>query len=160
MQSEDTWMELHVLYRHGYSTATQSEGLAFVRYLKQVRDRELGGKPFAEGADMHGPLPMGYILLHDQGNDAAKVERNYETAVRVKQAMDAVQQRYATGAGATGYAAAASQGQRLKRGELLPIVGYDESSRMGHGPENIDNSRVRHGNDVAAIFDFYSSQYM
>src|SRR3954465_10583585 len=79
-----------VLYRHGYSTATQSEGLAFVRYLRDVRDRELHGRPFSEGADMHGPLPMGYILLHDQGNDAAKVERNYETAVRVKQAMDGV----------------------------------------------------------------------
>jgi hypothetical protein len=104
-----------VLYRHGYTTATQSEGLAFVRYLRGVRDRELGGKPFAEGADMHGPVPFGYILLHDQGNSAGKLERSYDTAVRVKTAMDAVFARYSAGVGATGYAAAASQAESVQK---------------------------------------------
>src|SRR4051812_20532374 len=104
-----------VLYRHGYSTATQSEGLAFTRYLRRVRDTELGGKAFAEGADMHGPLPFGYILLHDQGNDAAKIERNYDTAVRVKAAMDAVHARYASGGGSSTYAAAASQAESVQK---------------------------------------------
>src|SRR3954471_7023090 len=105
-----------VLYSHGYSTATQSEGLAFVRYLRQIRDTELGGKPFAEGADMHGPLPFGYILLHDQGNDAGKLERNGDTATRVKAAMDAVHQRYATGGGSDAYAAAAGQAESVPQG--------------------------------------------
>src|SRR3954451_18051867 len=66
-----------VLYRHGYTTATQSEGLAFTRYLRQVRHREPGGKPFAEGADMEREVPFGYILLRDQGNSAGKLERAY-----------------------------------------------------------------------------------
>jgi hypothetical protein len=115
-----------VLYRHGYSTATQSEGLAFMRYLLDVRQRELGGRPFAEGADMHGPLPFGYILLHDQGNDAAKTERNYETAVRVKAAMDAVHQRYATGGGSSGYEAVASQGESVQKllAQFKPDTGH------------------------------------
>jgi hypothetical protein len=104
-----------VLYRHGYSTATQSEGLAFTRYLRHVRDSELGGKPFSEGADMHGPLPFGYILLHDQGNDAAKIERNYDTAVRVKAAMDAVHARYASGGGSDTYAQAASGAESVQK---------------------------------------------
>src|SRR4051812_45183836 len=131
---QDGWVYYgDVLYRHGYTTATQSEGLAFTRYLRQVRDRELGGKPFAEGADMHGPVPFGYILLHDQGNSAGKLERSYDTAVRVKGAMDAVFHRYATGVGATGYAAAASQAESVQK-ELRPLEPDTGSSAAAPPP--------------------------
>src|SRR4051794_35276804 len=133
---QDGWVYYgDVLYRHGYTTATQSEGLAFTRYLRQVRARELHGKPFAEGADMHGPVPFGYILLHDQGNTALKAERSYETGVRVKDAMDAVAARYMTGAGAQGYAAAASQAESVQK--LLVEAGVNPPSQSPLDPRHL-----------------------
>lgn len=57
-------------------------------YLTQVRKKELNGRPFAVGMDMHGPLPFGFVLLHDEGHDPQKLEQMVELGVRVKQNME------------------------------------------------------------------------
>lgn len=77
-----------VLYRQGYTTLTQPEGAATTKWLRQVREKELGGKPFAIGMDVHGPVPAGYILLHDQGNDPKKLERAQDLGLRIRQNME------------------------------------------------------------------------
>src|SRR3954452_19094664 len=141
---QDGWVYYgDVLYRHGYTTATQSEGLAFTRYLRHVRDTELGGKPFSEGADMHGPLPFGYILLHDQGNDAAKVERNYDTAVRVKAAMDAVHARYVSGGGSDAYAQTASGAESVQK--ILAQYKPDSGAKGALDPTHLPLQWATHG---------------
>jgi len=48
------------------------------QYLRLVREHELGGRPFAAANDQHGAA-VGAVLLHDQGNDAAKVDRRSTT---------------------------------------------------------------------------------
>src|SRR5438067_3214840 len=58
-----------LLKSHGYTTATQPEGISVTRYLRDVRAKELHGRPFAAAADIHGPLPTGAILIHDVGDD-------------------------------------------------------------------------------------------
>jgi hypothetical protein len=58
------------------------------KYLKQVRANELGGRPFAVGMDMHGPLPFGFVLLHDEGNDPRKLHRMVDLGTRVRQNME------------------------------------------------------------------------
>lgn len=77
-----------VLYRQGYTTLTQPEGAATTQWLRQVRKEELGGKPFAVGMDVHGPVPAGFILLHDQGNDPEKLERAQDLGLRIRQNME------------------------------------------------------------------------
>jgi hypothetical protein len=74
----------------GYATATQPEGLAFTTYLRRVREKELHGKPFAAGADLHGPFPSGTALLQDQGNDPTKLIAAEDYAARTTAAMDGV----------------------------------------------------------------------
>lgn len=76
------------LYLKGYTTMTQPEGIAMTRYLTEIRRKELQGKPFAIGMDMHGPLPFGFILLHDEGSDPVKLERMVDLGLRVKQNME------------------------------------------------------------------------
>lgn len=76
------------LYLRGYTTYTQPEGLAMTHYLRRVREKELGGKPFAVGMDMHGPLPFGFVLLHDEGHDPQKLEQMVDLGVRVKENME------------------------------------------------------------------------
>ncbi|HEX2195872.1 MAG TPA: hypothetical protein VHJ76_03010 [Actinomycetota bacterium] len=76
------------LYLRGYSTYTQPEGIAMTKYLKQVREKELNGRPFAVGMDMHGPLPFGFVLLHDEGNDPQKLHRMVDLGTRVRQNME------------------------------------------------------------------------
>jgi hypothetical protein len=85
-----------VLYQNGYSVLTQPEGAAVTKYLRKVRDEELRGRPFAVASDMHGPLPTGAILLHDQGNTPAKLQGVHDLAERIKQAMDEVFASYFT----------------------------------------------------------------
>ena len=94
----------------GYSVLQQPEGAAVTKYLRQVREREMGGRPWATANDQHGPVPTGAVLLHDQGNDAAKVDRTVDYAARIAYKMDRVFARYATEAGlnATQQAAAAA----------------------------------------------------
>jgi hypothetical protein len=88
------------LFDRGYSVLTQPEGAATTRYLRQVRERELGGKPFAVANDQHGPLPSsGALIFHDQGSDPAKVDRLHDYAARLKENMDEVFAEYFTGAG-------------------------------------------------------------
>lgn len=76
------------LYLRGYTTYTQPEGIAMTHYLRQVREKELKGRPFAVGMDMHGPLPFGFVLLHDEGHDPEKLERMVDLGTRVKQNME------------------------------------------------------------------------
>ncbi|MGH2731177.1 MAG: hypothetical protein ACRDJI_11305, partial [Actinomycetota bacterium] len=77
-----------VLYRKGYTTYTQPEGLAMTHYLKRIRAKELNGRPFAVGMDLHGPTPFGFVLLHDEGNDPQKLEQMVDLGTRVKQNME------------------------------------------------------------------------
>jgi hypothetical protein len=94
----------------GYSVLQQPEGAAVTKYLRQVREKEMNGRPWATANDQHGPVPTGAVLLHDQGNDAAKVDRTVDYAARIAYKMDQVFARYATQTGleATQAAAAAA----------------------------------------------------
>src|SRR4051812_7989213 len=103
-----------LLKKHGYTTATQPEGIAVTRFLRQVRAKEMNGRPFAAAADIHGPLPTGAILIHDVGDDPAKRDRLQELAKRVLQRMDGVFESYATHQGATTYATAASYAESVR----------------------------------------------
>lgn len=87
---QDGWSFPHdpVLYRQGYTTLTQPEGAATTQWLRRVREQELDGKPFAIGMDVHGPVPAGFILLHDQGNDPEKIERAQDLGLRIRQNME------------------------------------------------------------------------
>jgi hypothetical protein len=99
---QDGWVfpAVKALFDRGYSALTQPEGAATSRYLRQVRERELGGRPFAVANDQHGPLPSsGALIFHDQGNDPAKVDRLNDYARRLEQNMDEVFAKYFTGAG-------------------------------------------------------------
>ncbi|HWL64959.1 MAG TPA: hypothetical protein VNP73_03205, partial [Actinomycetota bacterium] len=84
------------LYRNGYSVLTQPEGAAVTKYLERVREKELRGRRFAVAADMHGPVPVGAVLLHDQGNTPEKLVGVHDLAERIKQAMDEVFASYFT----------------------------------------------------------------
>lgn len=77
-----------VLYQQGYTTLTQPEGAATTEWLKEVRAKELNGKPFAVGMDVHGPFPAGFILLHDQGNDPQKLEQMVDLGLRIRRNME------------------------------------------------------------------------
>lgn len=89
------------LYDRGYSSLTQPEGAAVSRYLRQVRERELGGRPWAVANDQHGPLPTsGAIIFQtEQGSDPAKVDRVHDYGKRLEQKMDAVFAKYFTETG-------------------------------------------------------------
>lgn len=110
-----------LLRSHGYTTATQSEGIAVTRYLRKIRETELSGRPFAAAADLHGPLPTGAILLHDVGDDPARRMRLEDLGSRVRQRMDGVFESYATHQGASTYATAASNAESVR--ELLVRFG-------------------------------------
>lgn len=106
---QDGWVFPHheVIYNNGYSVLTQPEGAAVTKYLMGIRKKELNGKPWAAAADMHGPLPVGAILLHDQGNTARKLVESHDLAERIKQKMDAVLASYITEYGVLGHETAA-----------------------------------------------------
>jgi hypothetical protein len=78
--------------------------VAVSRYLRQVRERELGGRPFAVANDQHGPVPSsGAIIFEtDQGSDPAKVERVHDYGRRLEQNMREVFARYFTPEGLNG----------------------------------------------------------
>ncbi len=90
------------LYRNGYTTLTQPES-AIVKYFEQVRREELHGRPFAAAADMHGPLPAGAVLLHEQNNSAERLLRIHDFAERIEQKMEEVLGSYITPQGAAAY---------------------------------------------------------
>ncbi|HEV2756484.1 MAG TPA: hypothetical protein VG318_12005, partial [Actinomycetota bacterium] len=90
------------LYRNGYTTLTQPES-AIVKYFERVRQRELNGRPFAAAADMHGPLPAGAVLLHEQNNSAERLVRIHDFAERIEQKMEEALGRYITPQGAAAY---------------------------------------------------------
>jgi hypothetical protein len=88
------------LFDRGYSSLTQPEGSAVTKYLRQVREREIGGRPWAVANDQHGPVPTsGAIIFHDQGSDAAKVDRVHDYGRRLEQNMEEVLAKYMTGEG-------------------------------------------------------------
>src|SRR4051794_33765220 len=103
-----------LLKKHGYTTATQPEGISVTRFLRHVRAKEMHGRPFAAAADIHGPLPTGAILIHDVGDDPAKRDRLQDLAKRVLQRMDGVFESYVTHEGSTGYATAASYAESVR----------------------------------------------
>lgn len=74
-----------VINNWGYSTLTQPAGGAITTYLRQVREAELGGRPFAAAMDYHGPVPTGAMLFVDQGSDAARIDRLHDVAERITQ---------------------------------------------------------------------------
>lgn len=90
------------LFRNGYTTLTQPES-AIVKYFERIRRDELHGHPFAAAADMHGPLPAGAVLLHEQNNSAARLVRIHDFAERIEQKMEAALGRYITPQGAQAY---------------------------------------------------------
>ncbi len=76
------------LFLRGYTTYTQPEGIGMTHYLREVRRKELHGRPFAVGMDLHGPLPFGFVLLHDEALDPRKLERMVDLGTRVRQNME------------------------------------------------------------------------
>ncbi len=90
------------LFRNGYTTLTQPES-AIVKYFERVRREELNGRPFAAAADMHGPLPAGAVLLHEQNNSAERLVRIHDFAERIEQKMEEALGRYITPQGAAAY---------------------------------------------------------
>ena len=86
------------LFKNGYTTLTQPES-AIVKYFEEVRRKELKGRPFAAAADMHGPLPAGAVLLHEQNNSADKLVRIHDFAERIEQKMEQALGRYITDPG-------------------------------------------------------------
>ena len=115
------------LFDRGYSSLTQPEGAAVVRYLTQVRERELGGRPWAVANDQHGPAPTsGAIIFHDQGSDAAKVDRVHDYGRRLEQNMEEVLARYITGEGVN-----ASQQLAREAGTVRDTLLQIYSERVG-----------------------------
>lgn len=99
---QDGWVfpDDEVIRGNGYSTMTQPEGIVTTTYLRHIRETELKGKPFATSMDWHGPLPVGALLFHDQGNDPAKLDRVRDLAERISQRAYGVLGEYATEYGA------------------------------------------------------------
>ncbi len=90
------------LFKNGYTTLTQPES-AIVKYFEGVRRKELHGRPFAAASDMHGPLPAGAILLHEQNSPADKLVRIHDYAERIEQKMEESLAGYITGPGVQAY---------------------------------------------------------
>ena len=107
---QDGWVfpDDPVIRGNGYSVLTQPEGAAVTEYLKSIRESELDGRPFAAAMDFHGPLPLGALLIHDQGNDPAKLDRVHDFAERVRDRSYDVLNRYITENGSAVHMAAAS----------------------------------------------------
>ena len=90
------------LFQNGYTTLTQPEA-AIVKYFERVRRNELKGRPFATAADMHGPLPVGAVLLHEQNNSPKKLVRINDFAERIEQKMEEPLAKYITPEGVAAY---------------------------------------------------------
>ena len=90
------------LFKNGYTTLTQPES-SIVKYFERVRRKELKGRPFAAAADMHGPVPVGAVLLHEQNNSAEKLVRIHDFAERVEQKMEEALGEYITPQGVEAY---------------------------------------------------------
>ncbi len=90
------------LFSNGYTTLTQPEA-AIVKYFERVRRVELKGRPFAAAADMHGPLPVGAVLLHEQNNSPKRLVRIHDFAERIEQKMEEAAAEYVTPEGVAIY---------------------------------------------------------
>ena len=97
------------LFKNGYTTLTQPES-AVVKYFERVRREELNGRPFAAAADMHGPLPTGAVLLHEQNTPADKLVRIHDFAERIEQKMEETLGEYITPQGVEAYETAMDAG--------------------------------------------------
>jgi hypothetical protein len=100
----DGWVfpDDEIYFRNGYTTLTQPES-AIVKYFEQVRRRELNGRPFAAAADMHGPLPVGAVLLHEQNNSPERLLRIHDFGERIEQKMEEALGNYITPQGVEVY---------------------------------------------------------
>lgn len=101
--------------RRGFSTMTQPEGVAPTRYLRRLRDTELGGAPFATAIDLHGPLPVGAQIFSDQGSDPAKLDRLDDLAARMTQRAYGVLAGVLTDEGAAAHREAVAAGDAARR---------------------------------------------
>jgi hypothetical protein len=93
---QDGWVfpDDPVIRGRGYSTMTQPEGIATTQYLRHLREKELGGRPFATSMDFHGPLPVGAMIFSEQGNDPAKLDRVHDLSERISQRAYGVLAKY------------------------------------------------------------------
>lgn len=102
------------LAKYGYRTGTEPEGIGPAEFLLSVRRKQLNGRPFAVGLDLHGPLPTGLIISQDHGMTPAELPRVADLADRYKRAMDGVLNRYATTPGSAAYNQAAAGAQAYR----------------------------------------------
>ncbi|MGH2839114.1 MAG: hypothetical protein ACRDJY_12305, partial [Thermoleophilaceae bacterium] len=127
---QDGWVfpATEELYDRGYSSLTQPEGAAVSRYLRRVRDTELGGRAFAVANDQHGPVPTSGAIIYqtEQGSDPAKVERVYDYGRRLEQNMDEVFAKYFTGEGLNG-----SQQLALEAGNVRDLLLQKYNEQVG-----------------------------
>lgn len=114
---QDGWVfpDDEVIRGNGYSTATQPEGIVTTRYLRGLRDRELRGRPFATSMDFHGPLPLGAMILHDQGNTPAKLDRLHDLSERITQRSYGVLAAYGSAPGASIHKEFAGSAEDLRK---------------------------------------------
>ena len=105
------------LFRNGYTTLTQPES-AIVKYFERVRREELHGRPFASAADMHGPLPVGAVLLHEQNNSPERLVRIHDFAERIEQKMEEALGQYITPQGVETYEQVADAGGDVRDAAL------------------------------------------
>ena len=111
------------LFKNGYTTLTQPES-AIVKYFEGVRRKELHGRPFAAASDMHGPLPAGAILLHEQNNSAEKLVRIHDYAERIEQKMEEALGSYITPYGVQAYETVMDAGGDVRDEALRQYTKY------------------------------------
>jgi hypothetical protein len=111
------------LFKNGYTTLTQPES-SIVKYFEGVRRDELHGRPFAAAADMHGPVPAGAVLLHEQNNSAGKLVRIHDFAERITQKMEEALGAYITPQGVEAYEQVMGQGGDIRDEGLKAYTNY------------------------------------
>jgi hypothetical protein len=146
---QDGWVfpDDPVIRRNGYSTMTQPEGIATTTYLRHLRETELQGRPFATSMDWHGPLPVGALLFHDQGNDPAKLDRVHDLAERISQRAYGVLGDYITEYGADAHRQFAGSADAAR---LAAFAAYQE---LFGGVDEKAAYLTLHWNEYATAWD-------
>lgn len=146
---QDGWVfpDDEVIRGNGYSTMTQPEGIVPTHYLRQIRETELKGKPFATSMDWHGPLPVGALLFHDQGNDPAKLGRVRDLAERISQRAYGVLADYATEYGAQAHK------QFAGNADTGRMAAFEAYQQIFGGVDEKAAYLTLHWNDYATAWD-------
>lgn len=146
---QDGWVfpDDEVIRGNGYSTMTQPEGIVPTTYLRGIRETELKGRPFATSMDWHGPLPVGALLFHDQGNDPAKLGRVRDLAERISQRAYGVLGQYATEYGADAHKRFAGSADQAR---LAAFAAYQ---KIFGGVDEKAAYLTLHWNDYATAWD-------